>query len=45
MKQINKGREPRSLSEHRARGGDFDGLLKDKLRKQLFTEQGYICCY
>lgn len=45
MKQIIKGREPRSLSEHRARGGDFDGLPKDELREQLLNEQGRICCY
>ena len=45
MKQINKGREPRSLIEHRAKGGDFDGLPKDELREQLLAEQGCICCY
>ena len=45
MKQISKGREPRSLTEHRSRGGDFDGLSKDELREQLLAEQGYICCY
>lgn len=45
MKQINKGREPRYLTEHRAKGGDFDGLLKEELREQLLSEQGYICCY
>lgn len=45
MKQIIKGREPRSLSQHRARGGTFDGLPKDELREQLLNEQGRICCY
>ena len=45
MKQISKGREPKSLEEHRAKGGDFDGLPKDEIREQLLTEQGCICCY
>ncbi|MDP3432458.1 MAG: TIGR02646 family protein [Bacteroidota bacterium] len=45
MKQIEKGREPKRLEEHRAKGGDFDGLPKDELRRQLLNEQGYICCY
>lgn len=49
MKQISKGREPRSLIEHRARGGDYKGLPRDikedDLRAQLLNEQGCICCY
>lgn len=45
MKRIEKGREPRSLAEHRNNGGDFDGLNKKELRQQLFEEQGGICCY
>lgn len=45
MKKIEKGKEPRSLTEHRAKGGDFDGLPKDELREQLLDEQGFICCY
>lgn len=45
MKRIEKGKEPRSLEEHRSRGGDFDGLHKDELRAQLLEEQGNICCF
>ena len=45
MKQISKGREPKSLEEHRAAKGGFDGLHKSELRKQLIEEQGSICCY
>jgi len=45
MKRIEKGREPKSLEEHRAKGGDFNGLHKNELRKQLIDEQGCICCY
>jgi len=45
MRKIEKGREPKSLTEHRTKRGDFDGLPKDELREQLLNEQGYICCY
>lgn len=45
MKRIEKGKEPKSLEEHRAKGGDFDGLNKSELREQLLQEQGCICCY
>jgi uncharacterized protein (TIGR02646 family) len=45
MKKIEKGREPKSLTEQRAKRGDFDGLQKDELREQLLNEQGFICCY
>lgn len=49
MKQISKGREPKSLEEHRAKGGDYKGLPReikeDDLRVQLLNEQGCICCY
>ncbi|MDP3914316.1 MAG: TIGR02646 family protein [Bacteroidota bacterium] len=45
MKQINKGREPRSLTEHRASGGTYKGWDNSELRQQLLEEQGYICCY
>lgn len=45
MKQIEKGKEPKSLEKHRAAKGDFDGLAKGKLRELLLVEQGYICCY
>lgn len=45
MKRIEKGKEPKSLEKHRAAKGDFEGLRKNKLRKQLIEEQGYICCY
>lgn len=45
MKQIIKNNEPRSLVQHRARGGNYDNLDKDELRTSLMTEQGHICCY
>ena len=45
MKQIEKGKEPRSLIEHRAKKGGFDGVPKDEIREQLLAEQGCICCY
>ena len=48
MKKIIKDAEPNSLTEYRARGGDYDNLhtdTKDQLRQSLFVEQGYICCY
>jgi uncharacterized protein (TIGR02646 family) len=45
MKRIEKGKEPNSLTKHRAKGGDFDGLDKDQLRGQLISDQGFICCY
>ncbi len=48
MKRIEKGKEPKSLEEHRAKGGDFQGLareVKDEIRSQLLEEQGNICCY
>lgn len=49
MKQISKVREPRSLAEYHAKGGDYKGLPRDikedDLREQLLNEQGCICCY
>jgi len=49
MKRIEKGKEPKSLEEHRAKGGDYEGLphkdREEDLRKQLLSEQGFICCY
>lgn len=45
MKQIIKNKEPRSLTEHRAKGGDYSNLHKNELRDSLLEEQGYICCY
>ena len=45
MKQIIKNKEPRSLTEHRAKGGNYFNLYKNELRDSLLEEQGYICCY
>ncbi len=48
MKQVTKTGEPRSLVQHRAQGGTFDGLLfetKEELRNSFLAEQGHICCY
>jgi len=48
MKQITKNEEPRSLLQHRAKGGTYAGLIhetKEELRSSLLVEQGYICCY
>ena len=45
MKRIEKGKEPKSLEEHRAAKGDYAGLPKEELREQLLQEQGCICCY
>ncbi len=45
MKQIIKNKEPRTLTEHRAKGGNYFNLHKNELRNSLLEEQGYICCY
>lgn len=47
MKDIRKGQEPRSLTEHRNAGGDFDdaGPWKSDLQRALLRDQGEICCY
>lgn len=49
MKHIDKGAEPRSLTEHRMRQhADYDNYSyadKDELRRALLSEQGRICCY
>jgi uncharacterized protein (TIGR02646 family) len=51
MRAIQKGPEPRSLTEHRASGNadylpDYDNYQhKDDLRRSLVAEQGAICCY
>ncbi len=47
MKTISKGREPASLTEHRA--GEYCGYdnyaAKDELRAALVKEQRGLCCY
>ncbi len=47
MRTILKGREPASLTEHRATpGADYDGYRdKDTLRAHLVAEQRGLCCY
>ncbi|MCG8384712.1 MAG: hypothetical protein MJA30_04160 [Cytophagales bacterium] len=45
MKAISKRQEPKSLTEHRAAGGDYTGLDKAETRTSLLAEQGQICCY
>lgn len=51
MRAIQKGPEPRSLTEHRASGNadyvpDYGNYTRvDELRKSLVAEQGAICCY
>jgi uncharacterized protein (TIGR02646 family) len=45
MKRIEKGKEPKSLTEQRAKSGDYNGLAKNELQNQLKKEQGGICCY
>jgi uncharacterized protein (TIGR02646 family) len=47
MKQIMKGREPRSLTEHRAASHASYDNYNDKtgLREALLGEQGSLCCY
>ena len=47
MRAIQKGLEPRSLSQHRASShADFDNYEgKDALRKALAGEQRGLCCY
>jgi len=47
MKYIRKGKEPDSLTQHRAKGNlSYDDYReKDELRECLVKEQGYICCY
>jgi len=47
MRTILKGREPASLTEHRATpGADYDGYRdKDTLRAYLVAEQRGLCCY
>lgn len=49
MRAINKGTEPRVLSQHRSQPhSTFDNLplaIKDKIRAQLCDEQGYLCAY
>ena len=46
MIYIKKGKEPKSLVEHRCTpGADFDGLDKTELREYLLKEQGYLCAY
>lgn len=47
MREIRKGREPKSLIRHRKTAhADYDNyLFKDELRAALEAEQGGICCY
>lgn len=49
MKQINKKVEPNSLLQHRTKQhSTFDNIpfdIKEELRQNLLSEQGYICCY
>lgn len=47
MRNIVKGREPASLTEHRVqKHADYDNYQdKDTLRAYLATEQHRICCY
>ena len=49
MKQINKLNEPNSLVEHRAKEhSNFDNIplkIKEQLKENLLSEQGFICCY
>ena len=49
MIRIHKGREPRSLTEHRAMQeasyGNCPTPVKDDIRQALLTEQGHLCAY
>lgn len=47
MRRIQKGREPASLTEHRAATGtDYENYRdKDTLRAHLVKEQRGLCCY
>lgn len=49
MKQITKLQEPNSLLQHRTKQfAIFDNIpnaAKEKLKQNLLSEQGYICCY
>ncbi len=47
MRNIVKGREPRSLTEHRTKANaDYDNYNhKDDLRQSLVQEQKGLCCY
>jgi uncharacterized protein (TIGR02646 family) len=47
MKNIQKGREPPALTQHRQAGGSFEdpGPWKHELRRALLREQGALCCY
>lgn len=50
MRAINKGQEPRELTEYRCKpNAVYDGPLfttvKQAIREQLLREQGYLCAY
>src|SRR5690606_16736558 len=47
MKDIQKGREPPSLTQHRQARGSFEdpGPWKQDLKRALLREQGALCCY
>lgn len=47
MRRINKGAEPNSLTQHRAKAhSDYDNYpQKDDLRAALVSEQKGLCCY
>ena len=46
MRAITKGREPPSLTEHKAKGGNYNDYRNtDALRNALAAEQRGLCCY
>lgn len=49
MREIQKGSEPRSLTQYRSAGGEYDGPnftpIKNSIRLSLLKEQGYLCAY
>lgn len=46
MKYIKKGKDPKSLEEHRTTpGATFDGSYKKDIREALVKEQGGLCAY
>jgi uncharacterized protein (TIGR02646 family) len=46
MRRIHKGVEPRSLAEHRRKGGAYQNYQdRDEVAHALLRDQGAICCY
>lgn len=46
MRHIEKGREPRVLTQHRPKPhARYGGLSKDDVRDALVRDQGYLCAY